>query len=91
MDGGYNLCQSVESGGQDTYYALAIFSLLDVPAPKIETTVKWLQSFPADNIYGCFYIIERLILCGSFRRSVELGISTFEDTYHALSILKRVS
>jgi len=29
VDGGYNFCQGVESGGQDTYYALVIFNLLD--------------------------------------------------------------
>ena len=64
MDGGYNFCQGVESGAQDTYYALAIFRLVDVPAPKIETTAKWLQTFPADNIYGYFYVVKGLILCG---------------------------
>jgi hypothetical protein len=64
VDGGYNFCQGVESGGHDTYYALAIFNLLDVPAPKVDMTVKWLRAFPADNIYGYFYIIEALNLCG---------------------------
>jgi len=63
-DGGYNFCQGVESGGQDTYYALAIFNLLDVPAPKLKMTVRRLRAFPADNIYGYFYVITGLTLCG---------------------------
>jgi len=63
-DGGYNFCQGVESGAQDTYYALAIFDLLDFPAPNIEATVRWLREFPADNIYGYFYVAKGLILGG---------------------------
>ena len=64
IDGGYNFCQSVESGAQDTYYAIAIFGLLDITAPKNEMTVKWLQKFPADNIYSYYYVIKGLTLCG---------------------------
>ena len=64
VDGGYNFCQGVESGGQDTYYALAIFNLLDIPAPKVEMTVKWLQKVPADNISSHFYGIKSLTRCG---------------------------
>jgi len=63
-DGGYNFCQSVESGAQDTYYALAIFNLLEIPAPKIKMTVTWLRTFPSDNIYSYFYVIKGLTLCG---------------------------
>jgi len=64
VDGGYNFCQGVESCAQDTYYALAIFNLLDVSPPKVEMAVKWLQKFPADNIYSYFYVIKGLTLCG---------------------------
>jgi len=63
-DGGYNFCQGVESGAQDTYYALAIFNILDVPTPRVEATLKWLREFPADNIYGYFYVAKGLILGG---------------------------
>lgn len=63
-DGGYNFCQGIESGAQDTYYALAIFDILDFPKPSIEATVRWLRVFPADNIYGYFYVAKGLILGG---------------------------
>ncbi len=63
-DGGYNFAKGVESGAQDTYYALAIFDLLSVSPPNAEATIKWLRAFPADNIYGYFYIARSLIICG---------------------------
>jgi len=63
-DGGYNFAQGVDSGAQDTYYALAIFNLLGSPAPNVEATVGWLRRFPADNIYAYFYIAEGLTLSG---------------------------
>jgi hypothetical protein len=63
-DGGYNFCQGVESCAQDTYYALAIFNLLDIPAPNVEATVEWLQRFPADNIYAYYYVAKGLAIRG---------------------------
>jgi hypothetical protein len=61
-DGGYNFCRGVESCAQDTYYALEIFKLLNIPPPNIATTIKWLREFPADNIYSYFNIAKGLIL-----------------------------
>jgi len=63
-DGGYNFAQGVDSGAQDTYYALAIFNLLGSPAPNVDATVGWLRRFPADNIYAYFYVAEGLTLSG---------------------------
>ena len=108
-DGGYNFCQSVESGAQDTYYALAIFNLLEIPAPKIKMTVTWLRTFPSDNIYSYFYVIKGLTLCDetvddelvnrvlALRRShggfggVDVDVeaySEFDSSYRATEILK---
>ena len=65
LDGGYNFCQGVESGAQDTYYALAILNLLDASPPSIKATIRWLRGFPAENIYGYFYVAKGLILGGA--------------------------
>ncbi|MEM2904215.1 MAG: prenyltransferase/squalene oxidase repeat-containing protein [Candidatus Bathyarchaeia archaeon] len=63
-DGGYNFARGVESSAQDTYYALAIFNALHAPAPHLEATVRWLEKFPADNIYAYFYVAKGLLLSG---------------------------
>lgn len=63
-DGGYNFCQGLASGSQDTYYALAIFNMLDLPAPNKGGTVRWLSGFPADNIFSYYYVAKGLILGG---------------------------
>jgi len=111
-DGGYSFCQGVESSAQDTYYALAIFKLLDVSQPNIEATVRWLQTFPANNIYGYFYVTKGLILCdrpmdnnlvnnvlslkkphGGFGE-VDVDVeaySEFDATYRATEILRELN
>lgn len=63
-DGGYNFCQGVDSGTQDTYYALAIFDLPNLPAPNKDATIRWLQKFSADNIFSYYYVAMGLILGG---------------------------
>jgi hypothetical protein len=108
-DGGYNFAQGIESGAQDTYYALAIFNLLGAPAPNVEATVGWLGRFPADNIYAYFYVAKGLILSRrhadeelarkvlSLRRpnggfgGVDVDVeaySEFDATYRATGILR---
>lgn len=107
-DGGYNFCQGVDSGSQDTYYALAIFDLLNLSPPKKEATVKWLQRFPAENIFSFYYVVKGLILGRgqvnnsivervlALKRShggfgeIDVGVeafSEFEATYLATEIL----
>ena len=63
-DGGYTFAQGSDSNAQDTYYGLAILRLLNVEPPRISATVNWLRSFPADNLYGYYYVFHGLRLCG---------------------------
>jgi len=108
-DGGYNFCQGVDSGTQDTYYALAIFNLLNLLAPNKDATVRWLQRFPADNIFSYYYVTKGLVLGDgqvdgslvsrvlALRRphggfgEIDVGVeafSEFEATYMATEILR---
>ena len=64
IDCGYNFCQGVSSGAQDTYYALAIFDLLGLEAPDKKATVKWLQRFRAENIFSYYYVARGLVIGG---------------------------
>ena len=61
---------------EDTYCGVLALDLMGGRCQYPERT--------ADRVYECFNSN------GGFRRSVELGISTFEDTYYALTILREV-
>ena len=64
VDGGYIFAQGADSGAQDTYYALAIYAILRTEPPSLESTIQWLQRFPADNVYAYFYVAGGLTLYG---------------------------
>jgi len=65
-DGGYTFCQGAESNGQDTYYGLAILSLLNASFPNAENTIRFLKEPDLDlgNIYSHYYSTKALLLCG---------------------------
>ena len=65
-DGGYTFCQGAESNRQDTYYGLAILSLLGADFPNIEKTLRFLKEpeWDLDNIYSNYYTTNALLLCG---------------------------
>jgi hypothetical protein len=65
-DGGYTFCQGAESNRQDTYYGLAILSLLGADFPNIEKTLRFLKEpeWDLDNIYSNYYTTKALLLCG---------------------------
>lgn len=110
-DGGYIFAQGADSGAQDTYYALAIFSLLRTEPPNPEATIDWLRKFPADNVYSYYYVAKGLALRNRqvdqkiLQRVVELrkphggyseidvnieAYSEFEATYRATEILREL-
>jgi hypothetical protein len=62
---------------EDIYYGVVTLDLLGERCKFPEQTIK--------SVSECFNSN------GGFRRSVELGISTFEDTYYALTVLRRLS
>lgn len=62
-DGGYAFAQGLESNAQDTYYGLAILSLLGSSFPNIEHTVEWLYNFDLANVYSYYYVGKALALC----------------------------
>jgi len=62
-DGGYAFAQGLESNAQDTYYGLAILSLLGSSFPNIERTVEWLYDFDLANVYHYYYTGKALALC----------------------------
>jgi hypothetical protein len=61
---------------EDVYYGVMTLDLLGERCKFPEQTIK--------HAFGCFNSN------GGFRRSVELGISTFEDTYYALTVLRKL-
>jgi hypothetical protein len=61
---------------EDTYYGVL---LLDAMGEKCR--------YPEQTL---FHVLKCHNSNGGFRRSVELGISTFEDTYFALTILRKL-
>jgi hypothetical protein len=65
-DGGYTFCQGAESNRQDTYYGLAILSLLNASFPNVEKTIRFLNQpeWYLDNIYSNYYSTKALLLCG---------------------------
>jgi hypothetical protein len=63
-DGGYTFCQGAESNAQDTYYGLAILSMLDASFPNIEKTDKWLKELDLNSVYSYYYVCKALTLCG---------------------------
>lgn len=62
-DGGYAFAQGAESNAQDTYYGLAILSLLNAPHPKIKQAIEWLHNFTPNNLYSHYYVAKALKLC----------------------------
>ena len=63
-DGGYTFCQGAESNLQDTYYGLAILSLLSGNFPDVEKTVKFINDSRLDNIYSIYYVTKASLLLG---------------------------
>ena len=62
-DGGYSFCQGADdSNAQDTYYGLAILSLLNANFPNIEKTVKFIKEIRLDNIYSIYYATKASLL-----------------------------
>jgi hypothetical protein len=62
-DGGYAFAQGIDSNAQDTYYGLAVLSILGSPFPNLDRTIEWLQDFDLGNIYSYYYIGKALTLC----------------------------
>jgi len=62
---------------QEVYAGATILRIMDEPFTYPEATRELVLGLQNSN--------------GGFRRSVELGLSTFEDTYYALSILQRLA
>jgi hypothetical protein len=63
-DGGYTFCQGTESNAQDTYYGLAILSLLDSSFPNAEKTAEFIGQIRLDNIYSTYYVAKASLLLG---------------------------
>jgi hypothetical protein len=63
-DGGYTFCQGAESNLQDTYYGLAMLSLLRGNFPDVEKTVKFIDDARLDSIYSTYYVTKALLLLG---------------------------
>ena len=64
-DGGYSFCQGADdSNAQDTYYGLAILSLLNANFPNIEKTVRFIKEIRLDNIYSTYYATKASLLLG---------------------------
>lgn len=80
-DGGYAFAQGLDSNAQDTYYGLAVLSILVSPFPYMDRTIEWLQDFDLGNIYSYYYIGKALTLCNKtigsqFRDYVESAVSS---------------
>jgi len=80
-DGGYAFAQGLDSNAQDTYYGLAVLSILGSPFPHMDRTIEWLQDFDLGNIYSYHYIGKALTLCNKtigsqFRDYVESAVSS---------------
>lgn len=56
VDGGYAFCEGVDSNAQDTFCALSILRTLDAPPERAEMTVRWLESFPKEDIRSNYYV-----------------------------------
>jgi hypothetical protein len=73
--------QENDSNAQDTYYGLAILSLLDSPFPNVDRTTKWLREFRLGSIYSYYNVGKALTLCGEdldqrFRKYVTSTIAS---------------
>ncbi|MGD0645041.1 MAG: hypothetical protein ABSA75_09070, partial [Candidatus Bathyarchaeia archaeon] len=53
-DGGYTFCQGAESNLQDTYYGLAMLSLLGYNFPDVEKTIKFVDNARVNGIYSAY-------------------------------------
>lgn len=64
-DGGYAFCQGIESNRRDTYYGLAILSLLNADFPNVDKTLTFLKEPELDlhNTYSHYYTTKALLLC----------------------------
>lgn len=74
-DGGYTFARGTDSNAQDTYYALAIFGVLNEVPPRIDETRLWLQSFPARDLRAHYYVTKGLNFCGSPPSPVALEVA----------------
>lgn len=75
--GGFSVVPKVSTPYmEDVYYGTFLLDLMGEECMYPEETANW--------VFRC------LNSNGGFRRSTELGISTFEDTYFALSVLKKL-
>jgi hypothetical protein len=63
-DGGYTFCQGAESNLQDTYYGLAMLSLLGGNFSDVEKTVKFIDDARLDGIYSTYYVAKSSLLLG---------------------------
>jgi len=63
-DGGYTFCQGAESNLQDTYYGLAMLSLMGGNFPNVEKTIKFIDDARLDGIYSTYYIAKSSVLLG---------------------------
>jgi hypothetical protein len=64
VDGGYTFCQGAESNLQDTYYGLAMLSLLRDNFRDVEKTVKFIDEARLDSIYSIYYVTKASLLLG---------------------------
>jgi hypothetical protein len=52
----------MESNAQDTYYGLAVLSLLDAPFPSKQQTTDWLREFPRRHLHSYYYVVKAIQL-----------------------------
>ena len=79
-DGGYAFAQGLDSNAQDTFYGLAVLSILGSPFPHMDHTIRWLRDFDVGTIYSHYYVGKALTLCNKhvgsqFRDYVESAVS----------------
>jgi hypothetical protein len=80
-DGGYAFAQGLDSNAQDTYYGLAVLSILCSLFPHLDRTIGWLRDFDVGSIYSYYYIGKALTLCNKplgsrFRGYVESAVGS---------------
>jgi hypothetical protein len=63
-DGGYTFCQGAESNAQDTYYGLAILSMLNSRFPNAEKTASFIRETHLTSIYSVYHVAEASLLLG---------------------------
>lgn len=63
-DGGYTFCQGAESNVQDSYYGLAILTLLNSPFANAEKTYAFIAEDRTESIYSIYYASKASMLLG---------------------------